>query len=485
LTREAQTKRVNFLYGAGLCLFALAVLVSLIALFSRIVWPYPFETGEGISVYAAQHLEAGKDLYLSPERGALPIWMYPPLHTALLSLITSDANPFLPGRIVSFVSLMAIAFFVAMLVARLGGSWKVSVGAAACFLVLPESVGFGAAVRVDILAAALSLGCITAGLFSGASIRGLALAAALGCAAWMTKQTAVAAPLAIGVWLLAYNRKNALAFAGIYGFLMAACIGCMELATGRIFLESIVKNAVRPFSWALLYDYIRLYPLSFFPLHLIPIFGFVGMLLVLKKTAKKDSLVQIFGLCCLVNLVWLGKEGSCPLYFFEFNAACAVGFGLALIKIESLKGEYAAATAFLIVSLIGAAGIGHLADKAFIDLSAKTEKLFVKVLKIHRGPLMMEDLGFAIVAGRADAVDIPHPDLLKTLVAQGRLSPDRYVQRIQNQTYALIVLSSPAHSMEGLTRERYPGTIVDAVRDHYAFSGSLGERFFYKPPKEP
>jgi hypothetical protein len=234
-SREAGrwSRGVAWLFSAAPGLLALAALGLLWRGLGQTLvllnWPYPTDTLEGTLLHEARLLRAGEALYQPLELYRFVSAPYPPLHPVVITLADLWAGPhmFWGGRMVSFIAALTIGALVVLIVRRASGSWLAGGLAAALFLSAPPVVIWAARIKPDMGAlvwTALGLLLATRALMrddrrprafglqpSASSLQPSAfLVGAIVCfvCAFSTKQTAVAAPLAVGLALLAADMDD-------------------------------------------------------------------------------------------------------------------------------------------------------------------------------------------------------------------------------------------------------------------------------------
>ncbi|MCA8959698.1 MAG: hypothetical protein KDC38_04265 [Planctomycetes bacterium] len=123
----------------------------------QLTFPYELKYAEGIVLDQARRVHEPPGLYPPFDEPPYLISNYPPVYPMVVSLFPKTPEaPFLVGRLISTLSVIASAFLILMVVRRetndAGG-----LVAGAVFLLLPEVDDFGPLMRVDSFALALGL----------------------------------------------------------------------------------------------------------------------------------------------------------------------------------------------------------------------------------------------------------------------------------------------------------------------------------------
>ncbi len=468
---HVQQPRAKFaLYGAA-CASATVAAASLVTLVRLALWPYPLENFEGGCVWAARLWAAGQPLYVAAHSDAPPIFNYPPLYAAILRVADSAEHPFLAGRLLSLAAVLVLATMATML-ARRGAGSRPAWLAAAIFLIVPETARLGALVRVDALASALSLAALVVGIRGEATRRRLALAALLGVAAWMTKQTAFAGPLALGIWLLVRERRAALFFGAIYAGTLAAAIALCEWASGGVFLQNVLGFSVTPFAWGRLAYYATTYIRLDTAPHLLALAGF-AFALAARDEDQRVAPLAIYAAVAGASLVALGKEGSSHLYMFEFHAACAAGLATGLDRAQVRFAPRGAMVVAMGFAMLVIASIPSVIPTRNVPSDDGPDAMLALALRARPGPAILENSGYALAAG-IGAPDLVNPYLAHRLFARGLFDERPFLDRVRERRYALIVLESPPNAPSIVTRERFSGDFLRAVAENYAPAGRAG-----------
>jgi hypothetical protein len=356
--------------------------------------------------------------------------------------------------------------------------------AASFYLIVPEDVIHGTIVRVDALAACLSFLALTIGWRKPSSNAVLAAAAAVGVAAWFTKQTAVLGPAALFLWLLLHNRRRALVFGAMYVGLLAAAIGVAEMAAGGVFLKTVLGYSVAGFSWRKLAFVLYWHFLVHRPIHYLLLLSFLGGAWALVRGGWRATPWPVYFAVCLASLIWLGKAGSSSLYFLEFHLACAIGLAAVLPALRERSARLEAG-ALVVAAVVCLWSLPDLAIAPFKDRDPAAERVIVAAVRAARGPLLMENAGYAVLAGRDD-LDLPNPFLAKTLIERGVIALQPYVDRTREKRYGLIVLDNPAAPPTGTTQDRFPRALLEEIDRSYRLAGAAGGSYFYLPkPADP
>jgi 4-amino-4-deoxy-L-arabinose transferase-like glycosyltransferase len=398
--QAATTSMLALIGQLALVAFALAALVLLwraaVRLAALLAYAYPHDGLEGTLLYESRLLWSGEPLYqpLEPQRFvAAP---YPPVHPLLLGLFDQipGAHVFWGGRLLSLVAALGVAVLIVLLVRRVAGSWLAGLLGAALFLSAPPALLWATRIKPDMLA----LLWTTLGLYLATDDRrpttddraslneqrtknkeqkavassplhpltrsplhlvtlsschlireGWSLLAAAICfaLAFFTKQTAVAAPLAVGLALLVADvrafragaragyasrlpiRRRTLTFGLTYLGLLAATWLLLDFATRGQFSFHVWEMHRRA-SWsaALMWKFVALLA-PYWPAMLLAV-ALLAVALPARGVRRDRALVPAgYALLAPLTLLGAGKTGANHNHLLETLLALALAAGIA------------------------------------------------------------------------------------------------------------------------------------------------------------
>lgn len=304
----------------------IGLLIVLAVGIASVFSPADFQSAESVMFEPARRILAGLPVY---GRGAVFSGSrvhacYGPLYYLLLGLAQSVCGlAFWPGRLLSAISTAACVWLLAGLTG--GRSRPAFALVALVFLLTPGVVAFCSLVRVDCLA----LACVLAAMRTMRGRPGArpALAGALCVLAMLLKSSFVAAPAAIGLWLLLERRRGAFGF--FLGCAVAALAAVAVLAaTGLLSYYTVNQRllATTPatFQWFLE----RCLAHFGAPSISIPLLAVAAGRKRLPRRARLALLWLAMG--NVVALATVARRGSDVNYFMEADAALVWLAGMSL-----------------------------------------------------------------------------------------------------------------------------------------------------------
>lgn len=337
------------------------------------------------------------------------------------------------------------------------------------FLAQPASAEWVGLHRVDSLALALTLGGLVA------AQRGRIVLAALLCGlSVLSKQTYLAAPLAISVWLLLDGRRRDTArFVVAFGLPLAVVGLALELATGGNFLRHVVGANLNPFSAALVLDWIGWATRLSGPLLVA---GLVGVLVL----PRSWWLWKLYFAFTVPNVLALGKDGASFNYWFEPLAAAGIlGAGaLAFVFARRPMMALAATGAVFLAVAPSAASTGAAARLSALRATADRPAVDWAVDAARRAPgdVLSEDLAITALAGKPLAFEYVIYSILWT---EGLWREDQLVADLDQGRYSHLILLGDEDPLAGDCL-CMPPPVWDALRRNYGRIDSSGRYVLYQ-----
>ncbi len=457
---------------------------------AAIAFPYGLDYGEGPVLDQALGLARGEQIYRIPG-GEPPFTLanYPPLYPLLQLPFVWLVGPALwYGRVINLVCILLAA-------AAIGGTiWRTTRSVAGALVgalllpLFPYIVHWSAFVRVDSLALAFSC----AGLWAAAGVQLIAADDAAGrrrarrwlvvaivfcsAAVFSRQSAALAAPLAVGVWLLRQRWQWALGFALAMIVVCGGAALLLNLATGGAFYYNTVVANVNPFSWGSVRNYA-----SEIWEHMA---GFVvaAAAFVLVGWWRGRPiwwLAAPFLVGAIGSAITIGKTGSNVNYLFELCAALSLACGALVATIPPLWGR-----ALLVAALAAQIGplrarttneylprvAGRIADRVAVSELAA-------LVATANGPVLADEWMALVPVGGKRLMFQPFE--LKQLADADLWDDTALARRLMRAEYPLILLyDSPDWDSQG---ERWTPLLRYAISEGYAEVDRIAETRVMRP----
>lgn len=462
----------------------LLVLVAAAGLFAadgaRVIrFPYPMDYGEGPLLDQTRRLGRLERLYRS-DLTAPPYTVsnYPPIYPLVLSPLDRLWGPaFWYGRLLSWLSVVAAAAFVGLILHALTQDRQAAIIGGLALLAFPPVAYWSSLYRVDALALALSLGGLWLVARWPAGRLTVPAAALLLVAAIYTRQSyGVAAPLAACVWLgQATSWRRALALPALIGGLGAALFVGLEVATEGGFALNIVSANLNAYQAGSLVRYLT-DVWTLMPLALAAVAAF--LLLAPWFHVPSWRLVAPYVLGAAVSGLTIGKVGSNVNYLIEIGAGVSLSIGAALAWQRPRRAVHGALALLLALDLALVVLVSPYRTVTHVRLKQAEEARHLLEV-IHRTPgivLADEDMGLLPLDGRPIFFQ---PFEMTQLARAGRWDQRGFVGDIERQAFAAILIyripDVPLH------RERWTDEMLGAIERRYVLAERVGATEVYRP----
>lgn len=492
---------------ALLALLAVAVLPliwrSLGHIARLLSYPYPTDQLEGTLLHEARLWRAGEPLYQPLELYRFVSAPYPPLHPLVLGWADQWAGPhiFWSGRLISIGALLAIGGLIVLLARRVSGSWLAGVLGAAIFLSVPPVLLWGTRIKPDLFA----LLWTTLGLsLSAWAIEGTAAAdpqlrrrgwtmlllalLAFGLA-FLTKQTAVMAPFAAGLALLAADLRGfwgGRADAERTGYLgrlpirartLVFGLGYLGLAGGLWLVLDLltdgnfsahVQGLHRSDWWTM--ELVRKYVwllVPYWPLMLLAL----GLWVALLRGKLRDDRALIpacYALVAPLTLLGAAEIGANHNHLIETTLALSIAGGCAAGWLATLVTRKRALGVALLL-LATQVGLAYQPQDWFVgelEVSNPPER-YLNFIRNTPGEILADNIGLLLQAGKPIRYD--DPSTMGPAAVSGVWNQHGLIEDIEAQRFSAIMIP------EDVVKEpvpydgigRWTEEMRTAIREHY------------------
>ncbi|HEX5503076.1 MAG TPA: hypothetical protein VFW96_10670 [Thermomicrobiales bacterium] len=449
-------------------------------------YPYPTQGSEGLIVYEASRLAHGQGIYVAntPGAHAFVSGPYTPLYFLAVAL-TLKLTPtvFAGGRAITFCAWLALLALLGALVYQTAersravgqsGSRAAEVRRQAADGGRQKDAGESATADspivyrlssiVSVAAAVLLLAVFSPGVIWAVRVKptipALALAAAglllvqrwrdsprrewalvFFVAAYFTKQTELAAPLAATLFLLVNaGWRQAARFVGLGLLGGGAIFAALDLATQNEFFRHTVGDRRLPWEPQLLWNFGTLFLRDYWPLLAAALCAAVALAL-----ARAATVAPYYLATALIFLPMIGVVGADHDHLIELATACALAVGTALAVLAGRRDALAwtlVPVAALLVALVATAwtpdrwyaGELNLPSPAEQDQLAK----IVHNLRYTPGDALAEDVGLLVLAGKPVPYD--DPQAMAALSRAGRWDQAQLLDDLAQQRFSLVLL---------------------------------------------
>jgi hypothetical protein len=474
--------------GIIVAMMAAALAVFFAAALLGLFNPRDTSQPEGALVAGALRVAHSQPLFLDIRKGPYVTAMYGPLIYLMLGGVVKvlgleTQGAYLAGRLLSLAAAFACAGMISALCRKFGadrfGAWV----AGGLFLASPIILPVAYSTRSDVPALALALLGVTLFVHWMDSPRCYLAILPLVAAAF-TKQTTLAATLAIGLFLLLEGRivRAVLIVSGV----LASCAGILILLNrvthGLATLNLLVVPGASPLN------------LSSRPLGALA--GFLGSAaLPLILAAPAIAMLiggdrrLLFPLCYFLTALGVAMAGSTKLgsdtyYFMEPLAAALVlaGAGLSVLMAGRERPEEAFSAVLAGLFAVGiASSSGQAARMAEFSYAPNDE--VIRLASQTPGDVLIEDENVALKCGKP--LTIMDPFAFAYMEKRARWDAGPLNRRILAQDFGAIILRSPLEHPSHYQGEIYwAPTTLQAMERAYRMDEKVDGYFIYRPRKE-
>lgn len=493
------TSLLSFKNFVLLLLMLTAVVVLMFALEAARFLPVMGENmyPETAGVVMAHQWAHGMPLYRDYRQPPYLISAFPPLWYAILAVGAKVASLDLDGltllgRVFSLISLLGIAMLAYMWNRRSGLPVRLALLSPGFYLALPVLIPWGVTARPDFPALLFSfLAVYLAQRASTSALAGSGIAAGL---AFLMRHNAVAAPVAVVLWL-AWTRKwkQAALFCGVWALCVAPPLLWFYQSSHAALALNLSGAKFGPFALTYAREILsRLFELegSGFALALFAL-GVLGLLAMLREQDRQRQLLTIY-LFVSLGLAFIGSAaaGGGVNHYLEPALAMALLVPIGLAHLEpawSKDSPYTIVVVVLVLALLLPA-----LDIQRSKVSHRRPEDLRPLLKLVQAEHTFTDDGYLAARSNAFALDLS--SLMNTQRSGGwaAWSSAGLTKRLQEKQYQILVLRTVV-DMPLDPSSRYPRTwridsrMRQAITENYGLcykiqtSEDYGPFFVYAP----
>jgi len=422
----------------------------------------------------AWRLSQGEQIYRTIDTPPYVHTAYPPLYFAVVAVgLKLTGLSYLPAKIVSFFSVLAIGAAMALLARAWRGSARWGLWATCCLFLIPAFLYNSTRAHVQMMAVAFSVWSFV--LFLRKDRLATITSAALAVLAVYTKQTQVALPLAMMVYLALHERRRLVPYGATVGLTGMIAFVWLQWVTDGYFLRHTVKlNALS-------------YHLIDIPLVVLhyagPIFLFIGVAAyqVFKRfrEGRAEAVDFYFAGVGLATVISCGRLGAHTQYVVEL---CVVVFIVLMRTIEfgTMRGLDQIFTWQLVLLLLYSPLFVFVEEGRFGMASNRAAKEIHALIRTEQGPVLAQQGSFALFSRGELHIQLFH---FTALARAGLWDMGKLQREVDSRYFAWVITEFPIEGgMLGPDDlERFTPEIVDALRRNYSRAGAIPPYFIYRP----
>lgn len=446
---------------------------------------------EAAGVLTAQRWSFDFPLYGDYRQSPYLITHFPPLWYALLAGAASAGLPDLNsltlfGRIISLICLLGLMAVGYRWNRRMGLSPSMSALTVTLYLSFPILIPWAVTARPDF--PALLLAFVSIYLVAFQQRKGtVALAAAVAALAFLMRHNAVAAPVAIVLWMFWQRRwKDSVVFCTVWGLVVGVTLTAFQLSSHGLLLLNLSGAKFGPIALTYGRD-------TLFRILLGPGYGFALILFSLslfclldpwKRNDPPTRLISVYLMVALGFAVFgSAAAGAAVNHYLEPVLIMAVLAPSGVARIGEAWKENTSLGVFALAMMLMV--LLPSADEQWRQLMRSKPEDLTKVAKLLNGRYVFTDIPY--LAARTslpqllDLVSLTYSERTKS---SSRWSSDLLVQTLQDKAYEVVILQeSPEAPYDPIARyPRYPRLDSDtrvAIVKNYSLCYQLDGSYVY------
>jgi hypothetical protein len=423
----------------------------------------------------AWRLTKGEIIYRGIDSPPYSFAAYTPLYYAVVSLpMRLTGLNYLPAKLVTLLFALSLGWAIVYLGRRWQNTARDGIWTAFLFFLIPAVLYNAARSHVQMMAVALSVWSLVFFL-QNRWFPTLIVSPLLAVLAFYTKQTQVALPLAMVLYLALRNRRWLLPYVVTGAVAGLIPLVWLQKATGGYFLFNVLQLA------RLAYDVREIPPVL---LHWLgPIFLFVAVaVLTLWRRFREARWEPIdFYLACLflTTVVSVGRAGSHSQYIVEL-AAVVLLYLLRTTGLPSMKGRDVLVALQVLLLLFYTPAFVLLEEGPWDMASIRAAKKIYPLIDGGSGPILSQQGSFALFSRGEIYVQLFH---FAGLSRAGLWDQRPLLKDIDDRTFSWVITEFPIEEAAGRDsdHERFTPEILAALRKNYQRREAIYPYYLYGP----
>ncbi|MFL6583482.1 MAG: glycosyltransferase family 39 protein [Chthoniobacterales bacterium] len=422
----------------------------------------------------AWRLCRGQSLYRGINTPPYVFALYPPAYYAATAFFLKFVGlSFLPAELISAASTLAVGAAVYLLARGYNASAREGLSIAALLFFVPAFLFNSLRCHPQMMATMFTLASLFFFL-RGERFGRLVVSPLLAAFALYTKQTEVALPMAVAVFLVLRDRRALLAYLGVLVTAVLLPAALLDYCTGGSFLFDVISLAIPAYHARVILP--QLYGLL----------GPIAILLCVVSycTARRfgsrcwDVLDLYFVILLLITTVSLGRLGSDAQYVLQL---VVVSFVCLARESAIIHGWQNMLLKLQFTALVAAAPWLIVHNKVLPQLTAiRSADTVYRALRKTDGPILSEKNSFPLFVNGEIYVQLFH---FEALQRAGRWNEQPLLDRANESFFAAVVTEFPLDRTieQRGDRMRFSPELVQALRSHYELALAAYPYYVYLP----
>jgi hypothetical protein len=420
-------------------------------------------------------LAKGESIYRSPDVPPFVFAIYPPLYIAAVAVLMKFTGlSFIPAELLSFFAALSIGWAMV----RLNRNWnRIGQGGlwATFFLFLiPAFLYNSVRSHVQMMAVAFSVWSLVFFLRNRLSAT-VIISPLLAVLAIYTKQTQIALPLAMTIYLAIRNRRWLLPY--LATFALAGLIPFLWLQgiTNGYFFRDIVRLAILTYN-AFIIPFIFLH-------HAGPVLVFICLALTIcwRRFRNGDwEAIDCYLVCVLaITLISLGRPGAHGQYVLELLVVTLL-FLLRTTGLPAIQGRDALVSIQILFLFIYTTLFIFVEEGVGTISANRAARKIYPLLRTQPGPILSQQGSFALFSHGEIFVQLFH---FTGLSRAGLWDQRHLLEKIGNHTFSWVItefsLENPNLSADD--KERFTPELIEALQNNYQRREVIYPYYLYRP----
>jgi len=420
----------------------------------------------------AWRLSHGESIYRSIDEPPYVHTAYPPVYFGVVAILLKVTGlNYLPAKSVSLIAVLMIGWAISS-IAKLWGREKRDAWWLLCLLLLlPAFFYNGTRAHVQMLAVAFSL--ISVAMFMKGGRTGLVASGLAAVLAVYTKQTQIAAPMAIICWLAFRDGRRLATYLGTILLAALPPLLWLQWETRGYFLQHVFELNRLPYS---------ITDIPLVTLHWAgPLFLLIAYSIraVWTRVRRRDlDVVDLyFGMVFLITVITCGRLGAHSQYVVELAVATLLVF-LREWATEPWSNRFAQWQAILL--LVYAPLFIFVEEGRFGIASNRVAGKVQTLLRSASGPVLSQQGSFPLFSHGEIPIQLFH---FTALAREGKWDMNRLKTQVDERRFSWVVTEFPVENGQ-LTSddlERFAPGVVNSLRANYLRAETLPPYFIYRP----
>jgi hypothetical protein len=423
----------------------------------------------------AWRLANGGSIYRGIESPPFAFAAYTPLYFAFTAvLIKFSGLSYIPAKLLSFLAALSIGWVMVRLSLEWNKTRRDGLWAAFFLFLIPAFLYNSARCHVQMLAVAFSVWSLYFFLRNRWK-ETLIISPLFAVLAFYTKQTQVALPLALALYLAIRNRRWFLPYISISLFVgLLPFLWLQKISGGLFFFDAVELANLEYNPWTIPQIFIH---------HAGPILIFIGIAASILwrrfKDGEWDAMDCYLGCLFVITLISLGRLGAHGQYVVELLVLILL-YLLKNARLPAIPRRDALVSAQILLLFLYAPAFIFL-EEGMWDISAnRASSTIYSLIRERSGPVLAQQGSFSLFSRGEIYIQLFH---FSALSRAGMWDQSPLLNKIEKREFCCVITEFPIEKpdLSDSDSERFTPEIISALRRDYTLLESVYPYYFYVP----